>query len=111
MKLDPMRPKDGVAVAAIFSAALGCAVIGIATILVEMNPAIKTALTWCALAGPLSGKTGIGVLVWLISWPFFHAMLKNREIDFDRSWKRSLVLIIIGLLGTFPPIFKLFSFD
>lgn len=101
--------KDGVAVAAIFSAALGCAVIGIATVLVEANPSIKTALTWCAQAGPLSGKTGIGVMVWLVAWPLFHRLLKNREVDFDRSWKRSLVLIIIGLLGTFPPVFEFFS--
>lgn len=111
MSSDSINSKDGAAVAAIFSAALGCAVIGLATVLVEMNPDIKTALAWSMAVGPLSGKTGIGVLVWLVSWPLFHAVLKNREVDFDRSWKRSLVLIIIGLLGTFPPIFKLFSSD
>lgn len=101
--------KDGPGLAAIFSAALGCTVIGLATVLAEISPSIKGLLTWSTAVGPLSGKTGLGVLVWLGTWYLFHRLWKNWEIPFSKVWQWSLILIFLGWLGTFPPFFELFA--
>lgn len=101
---------DGPAIAAIVSAGIGCAVIGIATVLTEASPAIKNLLNWWNPAGPLIGKTGVGLSAWLGSWLILHLIWKKRELPFfEKAWKMAMVLIVIGLLGTFPPVFQLFS--
>ena len=101
---------DGPAIAAIISAGIGCAVIGIATVLAEVSPAIKAALTWWAPAGPLTGKTGIGVFAWIFSWLILHLIWGKRELPFfEKAWKFAMVLIVIGLIGTFPPVFEFFT--
>lgn len=100
---------DGPALAAVFSAALGTALIGLATIAAQANVAIKNALNWWDPAGPLTGKTGVGVLAWLLSWLVLHCLWQGRELPFRRLWTCSLVLILIGFLGTFPLVFEAFG--
>lgn len=100
---------DGPAIAAMISAGIGCAVIGIATVLAEAVPAVKETLTWWKPAGPLTGKTGIGVVIWLIGWFFLHLTLRKRELPFAKAWGLTLFFIILGLIGTFPPVFELFA--
>lgn len=110
MKKDITHCLDGVALAAIVSAGLGCAMIGLATVLAEANTTVKEMLNWWPPAGPLTGKTGIGVIVWLFSWLVLHLKWRNREFSsFERVWRFGLLLILIGFLGTFPPIFDLFA--
>lgn len=104
--------KDGPALASIFSAGIGCAVIGLATILATADPKIKAILTWWDPAGPLTGKTGIGVIAWVLSWILLHLAWRKKEFPFQtfqRVWQIVLIFIVIGLLGTFPPIFELFE--
>lgn len=91
------------------SAGIGCALIGIATVLAEAYPSVKEALNWWNPAGPLTGKTGVGVITWLIGWFLLHLTLKKRELPFAKAWHITLFFIIIGLLGTFPPVFELFA--
>lgn len=109
MQNSDAHQKDGTAVAAILAAAFGCAVIGLATVFAEASPAIKDFLTWSKSVGPLSGKTGMGVICWLVAWGCLHLTLRTREVSFARNWRRALVLLAVGLLGTFPPIFEFFA--
>lgn len=101
--------KDGPALAASLSAAIGCCVLGLMTVLAMANSAVKELLNWYAPSGPLSGKSGIAVIIWLVTWIVLHFSWKNREIKFGKIWKLSLILIVIGFLFTFPPFFELFE--
>ena len=106
----PIHYKDGPAVAAMLAAGLGCAVLGLATVLVTWSPAVKEALDWYAPVGPLSGKTGTAVLAWLISWGLLHWRWRARELrHFARIVRWTILLIGLGWLGTFPPLYDLFA--
>lgn len=101
--------KDGAALAAIVSAGIGCAVIGLATVLAEASALVKEALNWWPPAGPLTGKTGIGILAWLASWGGLHLLWRGKELPFQRIWILAFALIALGWIGTFPPIFEAFG--
>lgn len=101
--------RDGVAAAAMLSAGIGCATIGVCTILSEAFPAVKAFLTWWVPAGPLTGKTGMGVIIWLGSWFFLHTLWAWSEFSFIRIWRWTIFLIVIGWIGTFPLVFELFA--
>jgi hypothetical protein len=100
---------DGVAAAAVLASAIGVFITGSLTTLAEISGSLKTALTWSGAVGPLSGKTGVGVIVWLILWPILHAVWRDKEINFSAIYIVSLILIALGWLLTFPPVFEAFS--
>src|SRR5215212_2973889 len=95
------RVKLGVASAAFIASGIGCFLIGLLTTLAEMNPALKTALTWSSTVGPLSGKTGVGVIAWIISWVVLHRMWHDKMTDFGKALTVTLILLGLGLLLTF----------
>jgi hypothetical protein len=100
---------EGVAAAAVLASAIGVFTTGSLTPLAEISESLKTALAWSAAVGPLIGKTGVGVIVWLIVWSILHAIWRGKEVNFSAIYAVSLMLIALGLLLTFPPIFKAFS--
>lgn len=104
----PRKP-SGPAVAAMVAAGLGTFTIGLMTSLAEASAGLRNALTWYNPVGPLSGKTGVGVIVWLVAWIVLHTTWKNREISLGRGARWALVLILLGFLLTFPPVFDLFA--
>jgi hypothetical protein len=59
--------------------------------------------------GPLSGKTIMAVVVWLVAWAVLHVALRGRPYETRRALVVSLVLIALGVLGTFPTFFQLFG--
>jgi hypothetical protein len=90
--------------AAILAAALGCAVMGVLTFFTEMSPRMAKLMTFIKPAGNLSGVTTLTILVWIIAWILLHRCWKTRTIKFGGLvLTASLFLILIGLLGTFPP--------
>lgn len=99
----------GPAVAAILAAGIGSAALGIMTIISEATHALGGALTWIAGVGPLSGKTGVAIIVWLVAWAVLHGMLGRRHVALQPALTWAYVLIAIGFLGTFPPVFLLFE--
>jgi len=99
----------GVASAAFVSSGIGCLVIGLMVTGAEMSPGLKTALTWSNPVGPLSGKTGVGVIAWIVSWVILHTLWKDKEMDFGKVFTITLILIALGFLFTFPPFFELFT--
>jgi hypothetical protein len=100
---------DGVAAAAVLASAIGVFVIGSLTTLAEISQLLRTALTWSGAVGPLIGKTGVGVIVWLILWPILHAIWRGKEVNFSAIYTASLIIIALGWLLTFPPVFEAFS--
>lgn len=99
----------GVASAAFVSSGIGCLVIGLMVTGAEMSEGLKNALNWWNPAGPLTGKTAVGVIVWLVSWAILHSLWKDKEVALARAFTVTLILIALGFVFTFPPIFELFA--
>ncbi len=100
--------KNGPAAAALLAGGIATVVYGIIIILSEGIPAIGTALNWYNPAGPLSGKTSLAVILWLILWAILGNQWKDKDVDFQRTSTAALVLLVIGLLLTIPPVFDFF---
>jgi hypothetical protein len=82
---------------------------GLATTLAEASVGVHDALDWNAGVGPLSGKTITAVVVWLIVWAILHLALRGRRMRLTPIITITLVLIALGVLGTFPIFFQAFA--
>ncbi len=100
---------DGWVASALIGAGAGSAALGVLTTLAAASQGVATALSFVGSVGPLSGKTSLSVLVWLVAWGWLGRLWQGRRLDLGRvSWWLA-VLILIGLVGTFPPFFEMFE--
>jgi hypothetical protein len=104
----PDKP-EGPLVAAILAGGIGCLALGAFTTLAEAGSSVADKLAWSDKVGPLSGKTTLAVIVWLLSWAILHAVYRNREAETKQALTIALVLIGLGVLLTFPTFFQLFA--
>lgn len=102
------RPEGPIA-AAIIAGGIGAAALGVLTTLAEASTGVKDWLQWSDRVGPLSGKTILAVVVWLVAWAILHVALRSRPYATRRALVVALVLIGLGVLGTFPTFFQLFG--
>lgn len=103
------RVTNGAAAAALLSAGAGSAVIGLLTTGAAISVGLKSVLNWWGPAGPLTGKTGVGIIAWLVTWTILHNRWKDRELSLTRVLVVTLVLLALALLLTFPPVFEAFE--
>jgi hypothetical protein len=99
----------GQAAAALMASGIGTLFIGLMTTGAEASPALKEFLKWSEPVGPLSGKVGVSLIVWLISWVVMHQLFKDKESNLARAFTITLILIAIGVIFTFPPVFEAFT--
>jgi hypothetical protein len=99
----------GPAAAAMIAGGAGAFVIGLMTTIAETSEVIKNAFNWVNPVGPLSGKTAVGVFAWLIAWFFLNRAMKDKDSDLVKAFTITIILIVAGLLLTFPPFFTLFA--
>ena len=100
---------NGPAAAAILASGVGCLVLGLFTCLTQALGAINAALSFYGPVGSLSGETTLAVVAWLAAWGTLHLLWRSKRVDFTRVFVATLVLIGLGLLGTFPPFFQMFG--
>ena len=100
---------EGPISAAIIAGGIGAFALGLLTTLAEMNETIKGWLELKTSVGPLSGKTTFAVVIWLVAWAVMHAMLKSTRYETRRAFGIALILIALGVIGTFPTFFQLFA--
>lgn len=100
---------SGVASAAFVAAGIGCAALGLFTTLAQMNESVMNLLNWWNPAGPLAGKSGMAVIIWITAWVVLHIAWKNKAVSVRRAFTISLVLIAFGIVGTFPTFFEMFG--
>lgn len=98
---------NGAALAAFVAAGIGAFAMGFFVILNEAG--LFTAPALYGPAGGVSGRTTFAVAVWLIAWAVLHRRWKWRHIESRRLQAVTLLLIALGLLLTFPPVWKLVS--
>ncbi|HEX6387511.1 MAG TPA: hypothetical protein VF177_22815 [Anaerolineae bacterium] len=99
----------GPAAAALVASGIGTLVIGLMTTGAVLSEGLSNFLNWWDPAGPLTGKTGVAVIVWLISWIVTHTLWKDRDSDLGKAFTITLILIGLGVLLTFPPVFEAFE--
>jgi hypothetical protein len=112
VELDLEDRPDGPAAAAAFAAGFGIFVLGLLTVLSEVSVPLHDWLeTWDfdQGVGPLAGKTTLAAIAWALSWIVVAALLRKREVNLKLWFVLSLVLGILGAIGTFPPIFLSFA--
>ncbi|BDG61296.1 hypothetical protein [Caldinitratiruptor microaerophilus] len=102
------RP-NGPAAAALVAAGIGSFALGLFTTLTEISAGFKAFLTWSDPVGPLSGKALGAVIVWLVAWAVAANRWRGVDIDFHKAWRWTLILVALGFLLTFPPVFLAFE--
>jgi hypothetical protein len=109
-KLFVVKP-NGAAVATMVAAGFGAAMVGFFTTLAEASAGIKDWLNFYDPTGPLSGKTTMAGILWLGVWVPAVLMFRKRELDMSKAIWVTLILVAVGVLLTFPPVFEVFAAD
>ncbi len=102
-------PPNGPVAAALIAGGVGSTTMGIVTLLTEANASVANALAWYTPVGSLSGQIGIGLIAYFASWIVLYLILRGKNVNFARATTVALLLLVHGLLGTFPPFFSLFA--
>ncbi|MGQ0703002.1 MAG: hypothetical protein ACT4PM_07725 [Gemmatimonadales bacterium] len=102
-KADPGA--NGAALAAFLAAGIGAFALGLIVILNEADLFVAPALY--PPAGGVSGRTTLAVVIWLIGWAILHSRWKQRRVQPRRVYAVTLLLLGLGLLLSFPPVWKL----
>jgi hypothetical protein len=101
---------NGPAWAIVLAAGIGCASFGFFVDLAEASKAISNRLNLYSPAGDLSGKSTAAIIVWLIAWAILHVRWKNRSINSPALVSVvTVMLIVLAIIATFPPIIDLFA--
>lgn len=100
---------EGPVSAAILAGGVGALTLGILTTLAEASTGIKDFLNFYNPVGPLSGKTIGAVVVWIVAWVVLHLLYRDKPFESRKALMVALVLIALGVLGTFPIFFQAFA--
>jgi len=100
---------EGPISAAIIAGGIGALALGVVTTLAEVSETIKGWLELSKDVGPLSGKTIFAVVAWLVAWALLHSTMRTTRYETRRAFAIAMVLIVLGVIGTFPMFFQLFT--
>jgi hypothetical protein len=98
---------NGPVAAALLAGGIGSAVLGLATFGSEASEAIATSLNWYKPVGPLMGKSTLAILAFFLSWAILNFVWKGKETNFNRIATVAIVLVALGLILTFPPVWSM----
>ncbi len=93
----------GPGAAAILAAGIGSLALGISAFAADAVPAIARAMSFWPPSGPLSGVTSCAIVVWLASWIVLGRRWANQEVNLLPVNVVAILMLIGGLLLTFPP--------
>jgi hypothetical protein len=92
--------------AAILASGIGAFALGLVVLLNEAG--VFAAPSLYGPSGGVSGRTTIAVVVWLVAWAVLHSRWKHRRVEARRIRAVTLLLIALGLVATFPPVWSVF---
>lgn len=98
---------NGPGAAAILSAGIASATLGILAFAADASGLIGKALNFYNPTGTLSGVTTVTIVVWLVVWFFFARAWNNETVDGRKINLISFALLAVGFLLTFPPFMDL----
>lgn len=96
---------NGAAMAAFLAAGIGAFAMGLVVILNEIG--LFAAPAVYRPAGGVSGRTTLAVVIWLVAWAILHHRWKSRRLESRRVFATVMILTLVGLLLTFPPVWGL----
>ena len=94
---------NGRAAAAIVAAAFGCFVLGVIAFAADAMASLSSVLNIWNPTGPLSGVTGLAIVIWLATWFVLSRLWGRRDLDMKFVNLSAVILVGVGLLLTFPP--------
>lgn len=102
---------NGPAAAALLAGGIGSAAMGLITLAYEINDksAFAKSMGWYKPVGGLSGKSSWAIIIFFVAWAILHYVWKDKETDFARMSSIAIALLVVGFLGTFPPVWHLFQ--
>jgi hypothetical protein len=99
---------NGPGAAAILAAGIGCAAIGVVTLASELSDTVGNLLNFYSPVGPLSGKTTVAIIIWLVAWIVLARLWATKTVAMGTVNLAAFILLAIGFLLTFPPVWALF---
>ncbi len=97
------KQTNGAALAAFLGAGIGSATVGLIVLIHELG--IWSAPTiWPPGAGGLSGRVGIGLVVWGVSWFVLARRWKDKDGPTSKVFAWTVALVLFAFLATFPPV-------
>ena len=105
--LDPptLAVANGAAMAAVLGAGIGSFAMAAFVLLNEAG--LFTAPALYGPAGGVTGRTTFATIVWLLAWGVLHARWRSREVAPGPVFTWTVVLVVLAILGTFPPLWGL----
>ena len=100
---------NGPAAASFIAGGVASAVFGLIIPLAEAIPAFKTFLTWDKGVGSLMGKALIPSVLFFIVFAVLGVLWKGKNTNIRTALTVGIVGLIIGLIGSFPPVFEAFT--
>lgn len=98
---------NGPGAASILAAGIGSLALGVLSFAGDASPVLLHAFSFWRPSGPLSGVTLCAVAVWLLAWYGFSRVWSARNVNLVRVNVAAFVMLIAGLLLTFPPLMDL----
>jgi hypothetical protein len=100
---------DGPPAASLIAAGIGAVALGLFITLAEASTGMKDFLQWNDRVGPLSGKTVLAVIAYFGSFLILGLWWRNKSFALRSVLVVAGILVVLGLLFTFPPIFQAFA--
>ena len=97
--------RNGGALAAVLAAGVGAFAVGLFVVANEAG--IFAAPSLYGPSGGLSGRSTFAVVTWLVTWAVLHARWRDRDVASGRVLMWALVLVALGVVMTFPPVWGL----
>ncbi len=98
---------NGKGMAAILAAAIGCVALSVFAFLGDAVKSIGAIFSFYHPTGALSGVTDTAIIVWLVSWYVLAKRWGKRDVAVGRVSIIAFMLLVAGLLLTFPPFMDL----
>jgi hypothetical protein len=83
--------------------------LGLFITLAEASTGTKDFLQWNDRVGPLSGKTILAVIAYFGSFLILGLLWRGKTFALRSILIIAIILVVVGLLFTFPPIFQAFA--
>lgn len=99
---------NGPGAAALLAAGIGAFALAVLAIVADRVATFKSLMIFYKPTGPLSGVTTSAIFIWLVAWLILDAFWKKRDVALGRAAAAALVLLVLGLVLTFPPLADLF---
>ena len=105
-ELSVPEPRSGPAAAVVLAAGIGCFTLGLLSVLTAASGRISEALTLSERVGDVSGVTTATAVVFFAVWGALSLTWRRSDPPLMRVALASGALVVLGLLGTFPPFFN-----